>query len=278
MAKSTRKQRLANTNPFAMPGEETSSSPSLADLTNAMLPGAAEQAQIDELLDENEQLREQLESALVVQENGVQRFQRFTLTSTALVVPADVTDEEKNLLGDLLSQTTDSIQFWIGDWANLYIQDTQTDDERNAVYSQLAEDFQMERNTLRDYAWVCRAIDPSLRKDALRFSHYKEVAGLPESLVGYEADILNAAVDQQMSVRALREHIRFLANDANASKKAKIVDDGWSFSRERVPNLRSTKLQKWFMQAKNGDDDAREKVLSELSSVEQWLEEIRGQL
>ena len=83
----------------------------------------------------------QLENSLVPLEDGSKQFLRFRLHRTGLEIPKDITDDEADTLGYFLAGLSDALQFWRGDWANLYIPDDATDQERSDIYAELSRRF-----------------------------------------------------------------------------------------------------------------------------------------
>lgn len=149
------------------------------------------------------------QTAFIRLDDGSYQFRNFNLGATGLKVTGEFNDDDAEALGWALRKLDNAAQFGMGDWANLYVRNAKSDDERSVIYTDLATHFQLGNpQTLKDYAWVCRTLDASLRKDALTFSHHKEVAGLDEVLKGEEVHILQYAVDNKLSVRDLREYIR----------------------------------------------------------------------
>ena len=173
-----------------------------------------------------EQVNQKIDNALVPQDdNSWLLFGTVRLTKTGLQVPADFTEEDKDTLGHIVIGIQDSSQFWMGDWANLYLSDDMDNNQRGEIYSALAEKFGIEHATLNLYASVCRRIPSWIRIQDLPFSHHREVANLPESLKGREEEFLNTAVENKWSVRdlklAIQEAVSILAS---ASKPDTIID------------------------------------------------------
>ncbi len=181
---------------------------------------------ITELESEINHLKEQVSRALV-QEDGVYKFRRFRMTRTALVPPDGITKLEANEFGYMLSGMDSALQFWMGDWANLYVTGIDDDLERSEIYDKLSKDFGIERKTLRDYASICRILDvnkdPSLRRDGLLFTHHKLIAYLPKELKGREIGFLDWAENEASK-----------GNLSKATLSAKIADE----LRELVPSKR----------------------------------------
>jgi hypothetical protein len=100
----------------------------------------------------------------------------FTMTPTGLIADEGATFEQWQKVGEVLQKLDASIQWLLGDWL-VY-------GERvwGQTYEQIAEATGYEVTSLRQYAWVARGVDLSIRIDKLSFGHHMLVAGLePES-------------------------------------------------------------------------------------------------
>ena len=174
----------------------------------------------------------------------------------------------------MLSSLGSATQFWIGDWANLYVGDEKDDRLRGALYNKLADEFGFNLKTLQNYASVCRNLDVSLRRETLNFSIHRIVAECHESLKGREKEFLDWAEQHRPSTR---EFDKYLASQLVASKAAQpmIVED--LFAKSRIPKI-NTKLQQEFAKARNGDTKARTRVLGKITECRKWLDELEGDL
>jgi hypothetical protein len=73
------------------------------------------------------------------------------------------------------------------------------------MYDDIAEEVGMNKSTLATFKSVSQSVEPLLRNKDLSFNHHKEVASLPPEKQEY---FLGKAVDEDLSVRELREQIR----------------------------------------------------------------------
>ena len=119
--------------------------------------------------------------------------------------------------------------------------------------------------TIKNDAWVCRVIPASLRRDALTYSHHKEVAALPKPLKGREEEFIDEAIANKWSVRDLRMAIQAEAEGATDS----IINDIWLFDRENLPN--TNRIFKLWSRAHNHDPNAEKELLRELDHVVDWV-------
>lgn len=164
-------------------------------------------------------LEQQLNNALIPTDAGTFRFRRFEMTTTQLIAPSDLTNEECNEFGRMISALESASQFWMGDWANLYIKQQKNKDERSKIYERLAEDFNIEAVTLKDYAYVCWNVPQSLRNDRLSYSHHKAVVAFSENPKKQES-YLNYAIENQLGVGAFRKWIKDQENPNDEEKTA----------------------------------------------------------
>lgn len=117
--------------------------------------------------------------------------------------------EQFTAVGDALFLLSSASKFCLGDWA---VQAPRHED----AYQQLAEKYGYEVSSLDNMASICRRIDISLRNENLTFNHHVCVAKLDKE---EQAKYLRQAVDEGLSVRALRE----LVNGESKRKVNKII-------------------------------------------------------
>lgn len=120
-------------------------------------------------------------------------YKRFVLSSVGLSIPDDVTDAEMIDIGQWLRSLERSLQWHIGDWLN------RAERVWGEVYSGLD---QYTYDTLKDYAYVARNVQLSVRTDNLSFGHHKLVAKLP--IEGQKA-WLEWAVRENASIEKMRK-------------------------------------------------------------------------
>lgn len=121
------------------------------------------------------------------------------ISEVGLELPDGLSVEEWSKAGRRLSQIDRAVQWWIGDWLN-YGERTYGDKYADAV-----EITGYSEKTLRNFAYVARAVEMSRRRDDLSWSHHAEVA----SFGGAEQDRwLMAAEANGWSKGKLRTEIR----------------------------------------------------------------------
>lgn len=124
---------------------------------------------------------------------------KFRFLPTGLVVTGNPTFEEWEQCGKLLAHIQKRIHWWIGDWLNY---GERTYGEK---YAQALGETCYSYSTLATDKWVTGKIESSRRRENLRFSHHREVAGLPAP----EQDKwLNKAEKENLGPKDLRREIR----------------------------------------------------------------------
>jgi hypothetical protein len=168
-----RRDKLDNSNPFA----RNPKVPTLAELTNSMLAPVGARPSV---------------------EGGNIRVGNFLLTSTGLTINGQISHEEWQQMGEVLHRLDGAIQWLIGDWL-VY-------GERvwGETYEQIAELTGISYQTLRDYAWVARNVDLSLRKDNLTFNHHKLVTSMEPAT---QRQWLEHAAEQGLSISQMKAAI-----------------------------------------------------------------------
>jgi hypothetical protein len=238
--------------------------------------GTGHPTKVEQLSKQVDELEATLSSSIVPSSEGVWHFLGFQMTPTQLIAPETFTDAEFEALGYVLKGMDKAVQFWFGDWANLCVRPEFDQYQAAEEYNKLADQFGIRKETLKDYAWVCRQINASLRKDALPFSHHKEVAGLPDLLKGREAEFLDWAESNRASVVDLRKYISEMLIES-ADKKQNIASESFLFSKDRMPKIGNVFQNRWT-KARNGDKNAKSLVLDELTQIRKWADEIEESL
>jgi len=157
-------------------------------------------------------------AALSVSEDRRIRHGNFELSMTGLEYVGDeLTHEEWLTFGKWLNSLKDSIQWMIGDWANMaeaYVDKWTDPDGREfeTRYAQLLEDTDYAYGTLRKFAMMSAAFPMFRRRNTLSFSHHVEVRKLAQE---QQDRLLNWAEqgpnDTLRSVRELREKVQSLS-------------------------------------------------------------------
>jgi hypothetical protein len=232
----------------------------------------------DNITIRNRHAQNELEHAIVRVDDNRWRFRNFEMTLTQLVIPSVIDEEETDALGNILAGMDSAIQFWIGDWTNIYVGDEDIDQERGKTYAYLSEKFGITHRTLKNYASVCRIISVSLRRDTVSFTIHREVAELPEQLKGYEEYFLDWAEKTNATKRELQAHIAEKKREISGKAATRILptQDSFLFDKTRKPQINS--FQKLWSKAQNGDQKALEKTRQEIEKHRKWLDEVEDSL
>lgn len=122
-------------------------------------------------------------NSIVPQADGRLIYKRFTMTSTGLQIPADVTIEEFKDFGGIVSGLQTKLQWVLGDWVNGYMdkvfedrKEALSDQEKSEAYEAIATEYNLEAKTVKEYSYIARSVDASIRMDALSFGHHQLVA------------------------------------------------------------------------------------------------------
>lgn len=127
----------------------------------------------------------------------------FLWTSTGLKVEGKITRDDWEQTGQLLHLLDQSLQWLIGDLI-VHGEDLAYGDQ-----IKIADLFGFQHSTIRDYAYVARNVELSVRTDSLDFGHHKLVAGFaPREQVEWlqRAEIGNDG--KRWSVSRLRQEIK----------------------------------------------------------------------
>lgn len=155
----------------------------------------------DELEAENEQLRQQIETALLPTGEGKLRYRDYELTSVGFQLPAgDAPPEHWSELGETIIALHGATQWLIGDWL--------LHDENNhwGATTALAEKYDLNLNTLYTYRKIAKSVPFGIRIPELSFGHHQVVAHkLTEA---EQRQWLEHARDEGWSVAALRAALR----------------------------------------------------------------------
>jgi hypothetical protein len=93
---------------------------------------------------------------------------------TQLLLPPRLPIEEWKLIGVRISRLADASGWWLGDW--LIFGEFRYPER----YKRAIEETTLDYQTLRNYAWIARKIEPARRREKLSMQHHAEVAALPE--------------------------------------------------------------------------------------------------
>jgi hypothetical protein len=192
----------------------------------------------------------------------------FTVTSQGLQINSEEsTPEDWNIMGELLFNLEGSIQWLIGDWLAF------GEDVGYGDYASVAEALGRKVGTLYDYAMVSRAYEFSRRLENLSYGHHRSALDLPpEARVSF----LQRAEQEGWSVSECRRQIRLMLNAPE-----EVYDNVHTpFDKARMPSVTptSSKLQRWWMGARQGDTTSRKNLRDVIAQYRKWLQELEDGL
>jgi len=123
----------------------------------------------------------------------------YEQTEMGLTFREDLDFETWQRIAAYLFEIQKCVQFWVGDLLNF------GERKYGEAYTQAIEMTGLSYQTLADAKWVSEAIEPSLRKETLTFSHHKEVSKLPPPK---QKEFLDLAESEHLTTRELREAVR----------------------------------------------------------------------
>lgn len=204
-----------------------------------------------------------------VHQDGTKTYKRFTMDRIGLEGPNDLIGEEWEEMGDVLLSIQGSIQWWLGDWANLFR------DEWGQMYNQLAARTGFDADTIKNYAWVCRKVQKSLRKDNLYFTHHLLVAGLPDEMQSLIGKILDHAAENNLSTRAFANYVNELKMQYLPTLPAETAPSPFDFTAKKHE---ISEMLKVLQKAGEGDTKARRNALGWVAEQRRWLDEVEAWL
>jgi len=147
--------------------------------------------------------------------------QYFELKPTGLIINGQPTFEAYELAMDTLRYIEGSIQWWLGDLLNAVEKDY------GEMYSQLVDETDYTRGTLRNSKWVASVFDLSCRHDNLPFSYHQEVATLMKDDLETASELLDMAETETWKLKELRQAVKEVKRKqfANASIHLSTPDD-----------------------------------------------------
>lgn len=168
--------------------------------TDAIMHGDVDEVTDDMLNSMSFGRKRKQASAITPRANGVKELHGWQMTPVGLIPPDDFDEENYSAFGRDLMRLDTSMQWMLGDYINI-------GDQRQwgETYSALAEEFNYKESTLRQYAYVARKVNLSIRIDKLQFSHHQVVASMtPDE----QSEWLQFAAENDLKVAALRKEIK----------------------------------------------------------------------
>lgn len=123
---------------------------------------------------------------------------KVKVTELGIEFRGELTFDEWDALGRKISRAARCIGFLVGDWINY------GEGRYGEMYLDALNKTGFDYQTLRNFAWVAKAVQLSVRTDKLTWEHHKMVA----KLAGDDQRVwLEAAQKQALSTRRLRKSI-----------------------------------------------------------------------
>lgn len=169
----------------------------LDEVTGALLPPDKKKRQED------------THDALVVTASIV-HFNDLKLSSVGFQIPDNLPKETWTLLGERLAQAGNMLQWCLGDWL-AYGEDR----EWGETYKRIANEFNLEIDTLYRYAAVARRVRIGIRNPELTMAHHRLVAYLKEE--DHQQYFLQQAAHNEWTVAQLRDAINNLRPEKTLS-------------------------------------------------------------
>ncbi|WP_030621846.1 LmbU family transcriptional regulator [Streptomyces sclerotialus] len=167
-------------------------------------------------------------------------MRRTTAHRTTLELPAGISLDDWQRIGNQLYVAADSSAWWLGDWL-IY--------GRTAYpgrYQRAVEETRLDYQTLRNYAWVARRFAPPRRRAALSFQHHAELASLPETEQEYWLD---RAERLSWSRNFLRSRVKAARRPVEESAERKAL------SMRIQVNVSQDRRRRWAQAAAEADQD-----------------------
>ena len=134
-------------------------------------------------------------------------------TQTGLTFTSDITFEEWSAIGQSFGRGMESVAWCIGDWL-VYGESHFAKRIESSAYDAAVSSTGLERQTLRQYASVCRTIPPNKRSARLSFAHHRTLADLPPERRELWMNVVDSESTIRPTNRRLRASIR-IAGDAS---------------------------------------------------------------
>lgn len=230
----------------------------------------------DELsfLAEAEERSRNMERAIVPKDDDTFMYKRLRISRVGLAVPDDLNSDEWDDALGVLRKLNEAVQWSIGDlicFAQERAKSDADDWHWGASYEALEERTGYSNKTLREYAYVARSVDLSIRMDKLSFGHHQLVAPLKDGndkpARKQQAKWLQKALDHGWSIAEMRKQM-----NAAKQKQQAMADDDWLFGKERIPRV-TGKMQVLWSKARNGDAAARDEFVTMVNEMRSWLDE-----
>lgn len=147
-----------------------------------------------------------LTGALVPTGDGTFTFRGYQLTGVGLAGGEGSSEQDWLELGGVLRALEGSLQWLIGDWV------AAGELRWGKTYEEICELTGYEYGTVRNYAYIARSVNLSLRNDKLSHAHHALVAPIDDP--DLQRQWLQYAVEHRLSVAKLRAEMRAADEEA----------------------------------------------------------------
>jgi hypothetical protein len=178
---------------------------------------------------------------------------KFTITPTGIQFNQELSFEEWETLGQQIAPVANSIRFIVGDWINY------GEKRYGEKYEAALARTGLAMQTLKNYAWVTKNVETSVRTDVLDFTHHQVVAKLKN--VEEQRHWLDMAVKHTLGKRRLQKSINF----GRLATEQEVAGDPYDKPHTTYLSLLN-KIRRWW----------QEQIAK--APVDQWDEERRQAL
>jgi len=206
-----------------------------------------------------------LSDDLITNPKGNIEIGAYVLTPTGLTGGNDATIDDWRAVGRLLARLEGSIQWLIGDWF------LHAESQWGKTYDDVALETGYSKTTLKDYAYVARGVELSVRTDQLTFGHHKIVAALDSDR---QRELLQTAITQNLSIAQFREEVEGKKIPVKLAFKFSDEVIQWeSIFAKKVVRLRNAIGKKQHLTS----DEVRKDALDVIQFAQRLLEELDNQ-
>lgn len=124
------------------------------------------------------------------------------IDSVSWTAPSSLTFEQWQEVGRKLQTVSGSVRWWVGDWLN------EGERRYGETYTQAIEVTGNKLQYLKDCKWVAAAVEKSLRKDVLSWTHHQHVAQLAKLDRVAMVTLLSYAAEHELSSRELLDAVK----------------------------------------------------------------------
>lgn len=175
------------------------------------------------------------ESGIVVYDDGTVGIGHITATKTGLVFDGDVSEAEWSDYGHAIVRFKNSLQWLAGDFVLYGLQ------HEYGQVAEFADLLDRDPQTIYNWAWVCKNVTLSRRRESLSFGHHEVVASLPPEKQEQWLAIAENTGKKSLSVNQFRKLLNGqIRNVPKLDKFTKFDLKNKEFANEVESELRSS--------------------------------------